>query len=115
MSENGERRGGSLKRVIRSGQNRLRQSGTTGHPSTRVLPAALASLFVGISLALMLVRSVTFVIGLVLMPWVVPLVSFFLRGGHGIRFVGVGCAPVASPWHDVADKVVSLSIMLKKK
>ncbi|KAI3417937.1 uncharacterized protein J3R85_014069, partial [Psidium guajava] len=48
----------------------------------QVSPAASASLFVGISLALMLFGSVTFVIGLILMPWAVLLVLFFYVAGR---------------------------------
>ncbi|KAI6700855.1 hypothetical protein NL676_015179 [Syzygium grande] len=47
----------------------------------QVSPAALASLFVGISLALMLFGSVAFVIGLILMPWVVLLVLLICTAG----------------------------------
>ncbi|XP_030544776.1 uncharacterized protein LOC115751161 isoform X3 [Rhodamnia argentea] len=60
---------------------------TSGQPRlaiasmAQVSPAASASLFVGISLALMLFGSVTFVIGLILMPWVVLLVLFFYVAG----------------------------------
>ncbi|KAL3722967.1 hypothetical protein ACJRO7_035200 [Eucalyptus globulus] len=49
--------------------------------AAQVSPAALASLFAGISLALMLVGSATFVIGLVLMPCIALLVSFFYVAG----------------------------------
>lgn len=47
------------------------------NPRTRaaqVTPAALASMLLGASLALMLCGSVTFVLGFLLMPWVVGLV-----------------------------------------
>ncbi|XP_028771362.1 uncharacterized protein LOC114728611 isoform X2 [Neltuma alba] len=45
--------------------------------SSQVSPAALASLFLGISLALMLFGSLAFVIGFVLLPWVTALVLAF--------------------------------------
>ncbi|XP_042504718.1 uncharacterized protein LOC122081603 isoform X2 [Macadamia integrifolia] len=44
---------------------------------SQVSPAAFASLLLGISLSLMLCGSVTFVIGFILMPWVLGMVMFF--------------------------------------
>lgn len=44
---------------------------------SRVSYAAFATLFLGISLALMLVGSVTFIIGFVIMPWVICLLAVF--------------------------------------
>ncbi|KAK6256253.1 hypothetical protein QUC31_017974 [Theobroma cacao] len=44
---------------------------------SRVSYAAFATLFLGISLALMLVGSVTFIIGFVIMPWVIGLLAVF--------------------------------------
>ncbi|KAF8013112.1 hypothetical protein BT93_I1092 [Corymbia citriodora subsp. variegata] len=64
--------------------------------TAQVSPAALAPLFVGIPLALMLVGSVTFVIGLILMPWVVLLVSCFYAAGMVSalsELAGRYCAP----------------------
>ncbi|KAL0377279.1 UNVERIFIED_CONTAM: hypothetical protein Sradi_3033400 [Sesamum radiatum] len=43
----------------------------------QISPAAFGSLFIGISIALMLFGSVTFVIGLILMPLVITLVLLF--------------------------------------
>ncbi|KAF8399982.1 hypothetical protein HHK36_015855 [Tetracentron sinense] len=48
---------------------------------TQVSPAGFASLLLGISLALMLCGSVTFVIGFILMPWVLGLVIVFYLVG----------------------------------
>ncbi|PIN19415.1 hypothetical protein CDL12_07919 [Handroanthus impetiginosus] len=44
---------------------------------TQISPAAFGSIFIGISVALMLFGSVTFLIGLVLMPLVITLVLLF--------------------------------------
>ncbi|KAL5975389.1 hypothetical protein ACLOJK_019711 [Asimina triloba] len=46
-------------------------------PNPEVSPAAFASLLLGIALALMLCGSVTFVIGFILMPWVLGLIMVF--------------------------------------
>ncbi|XP_077228639.1 uncharacterized protein LOC143861636 [Tasmannia lanceolata] len=46
-----------------------------------VSPAGFASLLLGISMALMLCGSVTFVIGFILMPWVLGLVMVFYLVG----------------------------------
>ncbi|GAU36467.1 hypothetical protein TSUD_166330 [Trifolium subterraneum] len=45
--------------------------------STQDSPAAFASLFLGICLAFMLFGSVTFLIGLLLLPWIILLVLVF--------------------------------------
>ncbi|KAF9606822.1 hypothetical protein IFM89_029279 [Coptis chinensis] len=50
------------------------RTSTTTTTATQVSPAGFASLLLGISLALMLCGSVTFVIGFILMPWVLGLV-----------------------------------------
>ncbi|KAJ7945569.1 Transmembrane protein [Quillaja saponaria] len=51
-------------------------------PSTnQISPAGFASLLLGISLALMLCGSVTFLIGFILMPWVLGLVIVFYVAG----------------------------------
>ncbi|XP_020213518.1 uncharacterized protein LOC109797789 [Cajanus cajan] len=50
-------------------------------PHAQITPAGLASLLLGISLALMLCGSVTFFIGFVLMPWVLGLVMIFYVAG----------------------------------
>ncbi|KAK3432392.1 hypothetical protein EUGRSUZ_E04284 [Eucalyptus grandis] len=52
--------------------------------TAQVPPAALASLFVGISLAPLLVGQVTFVMGPVLMPLGRPSGFVLLRGGNGV-------------------------------
>ncbi|CAI9777253.1 unnamed protein product [Fraxinus pennsylvanica] len=46
-------------------------------PPLQNSPAAFGSLFLGISIALMLFGSVTFIIGLILMPLVITLVLLF--------------------------------------
>ncbi|XP_022155438.1 uncharacterized protein LOC111022584 isoform X1 [Momordica charantia] len=46
-------------------------------PSSQITPAGLASLLLGISLALMLCGSVTFFLGFLLMPWILVLVMIF--------------------------------------
>ncbi|KAI4348325.1 hypothetical protein L6164_009060 [Bauhinia variegata] len=46
-------------------------------PSSQVSPVAFASLFLGISLTLMLFGSVAFLIGFLLLPWVTILVLAF--------------------------------------
>jgi len=50
---------------------------TTLSTSPKDSPAAFASLFLGICLALMLFGSVTFLIGLLLLPWITLLVLVF--------------------------------------
>ncbi|WJX75664.1 hypothetical protein P8452_59174 [Trifolium repens] len=50
---------------------------TTLQTSSQDSPAAFASLFLGICLAFMLVGSVTFLIGLLLLPWITLLVLVF--------------------------------------
>lgn len=50
---------------------------SSSQPSATMSPATFGSLFIGISVALMLFGSVTFLIGLVLMPLVVGLVLLF--------------------------------------
>ncbi|KAL3835714.1 hypothetical protein ACJIZ3_010450 [Penstemon smallii] len=56
----------------------------------QMTPAGLASLLLGISLALMLCGSVTFFIGFILMPWVIGLVMFLYFVGmvSGISMIG---------------------------
>ncbi|KAK2359976.1 hypothetical protein P8452_64089 [Trifolium repens] len=50
---------------------------TTLQTSSQDSPAAFASLFLGICLAFMLFGSVTFLIGLLLLPWITLLVLVF--------------------------------------
>ncbi|XP_011098908.2 uncharacterized protein LOC105177442 [Sesamum indicum] len=50
---------------------------SSSSPPAQISPAAFGSLFIGISIALMLFGSVTFVIGLILMPLVITLVLLF--------------------------------------
>ncbi|CAK8567145.1 unnamed protein product [Lathyrus sativus] len=53
-----------------------------GPPSRpQISPAGFASMFLGISLALMLCGSVTFFIGFVLMPWVIGLIMVLYVAG----------------------------------
>uniref|UniRef100_A0A6V7QUJ6 Uncharacterized protein n=1 Tax=Ananas comosus var. bracteatus TaxID=296719 RepID=A0A6V7QUJ6_ANACO len=56
----------------------------------RVTPAGFASLLLGASLALMLCGSVTFVIGFILMPWVIGLVMVFYFVGVVSSLSGLG-------------------------
>ncbi|OAY69528.1 hypothetical protein ACMD2_12421 [Ananas comosus] len=58
----------------------------------RVTPAGFASLLLGASLALMLCGSVTFVIGFILMPWVIGLVMVFYFVGVVSSLSGLGRA-----------------------
>lgn len=50
-------------------------------PPPQITPAGFASMFLGISLALMLCGSVTFFIGFVLMPWVIGLIMVLYVAG----------------------------------
>ncbi|KAL2529162.1 hypothetical protein Fot_21763 [Forsythia ovata] len=52
-------------------------SHSSSSPPLQISPAAFGSLFLGISIALMLFGSVTFVIGVILMPLVITLVLLF--------------------------------------
>lgn len=52
-------------------------SSSSAPPPLEISPAAFGSLFIGISIALMLFGSVTFIIGLILMPLVITLVLLF--------------------------------------
>lgn len=54
-----------------------RISPTAARPMPPMTPAAFASLLLGASLALMVCGSVTFVIGFILMPWVLGIVMVF--------------------------------------
>ncbi|KAF6161505.1 hypothetical protein GIB67_009384, partial [Kingdonia uniflora] len=60
----------------------LRQRSSTSTSVAKVSPACFASLLLGISMALMLCGSVTFMIGFLLMPWVFGLVMI-------LYFVGI--------------------------
>ncbi|KAM0027052.1 hypothetical protein Hdeb2414_s0020g00565101 [Helianthus debilis subsp. tardiflorus] len=48
---------------------------------SQITPAGFASMLLGISLALMLCGSITFIIGFLLMPWVLGLVMLFYVAG----------------------------------
>nr|DAD30529.1 TPA_asm: hypothetical protein HUJ06_009380 [Nelumbo nucifera] len=71
--------------------------------TTQVSPAGFASLFLGISIALMLCGSVTFLIGFMLMPWVLGFVMVFNVIGLFSNLSGIGRAilcpttPTSSP------------------
>ncbi|CAN6472343.1 unnamed protein product [Victoria cruziana] len=56
---------------------------TSGRQPAAVTPSGLASLLLGVSLTLMLCGSLTFMIGFILMPWVLGLVTVL----HMIGFV----------------------------
>lgn len=57
-----------------------------------ISPSGFASLLLGISLALMLCGSVTFVIGFILMPWVLGLAMIFYFVGLVSNLSGLGRA-----------------------
>ncbi|XP_073000416.1 uncharacterized protein [Typha latifolia] len=59
---------------------------------TQVSPAGFAALLLGASLAMMLCGSVTFVIGFILMPWVIGLVVVFYFVGIVSNISGFGRA-----------------------
>ncbi|KAF9619291.1 hypothetical protein IFM89_006478 [Coptis chinensis] len=69
--------------------------------SKQVSAAEFASLLLGVSLTLMLCGSVTFMIGLLLMPWVLGLVILFYFVGVVSTLSGLGrallCPPASSP------------------
>lgn len=52
-------------------------SSSSSPPPPQISPAAFGSLFIGISIALMLFGSVIFVVGLILMPLVITLMFLF--------------------------------------
>ncbi|MCL7040695.1 hypothetical protein MKW94_020219 [Papaver nudicaule] len=67
-------------------------STTTSISTAQVSPAGFASLLLGVSLALMLCGSVTFVIGFILMPWVLGLVMVLYFAGIISNLSGLGRA-----------------------
>ncbi|KAK3036422.1 hypothetical protein RJ639_030021 [Escallonia herrerae] len=54
---------------------------SSSNRTSQISPTAFASLFLGISVALMLFGSVIFVVGFILMPWVIALVLLFYFAG----------------------------------
>ncbi|XP_021727920.1 uncharacterized protein LOC110695039 [Chenopodium quinoa] len=54
---------------------------TTPYYPTQISPASFACLFLGISLTLMILGSVAFLIGFILMPWIIGLVLVFYFAG----------------------------------
>ncbi|XP_008790765.2 uncharacterized protein LOC103707859 isoform X1 [Phoenix dactylifera] len=80
-----------------------------------VSPAGFASLLLGVSFALMLCGSVTFVIGFILMPWVIGLVMVFYLVGIVSSLSGLGRAilcpatpsPSASSPKDISGQLFS--------
>ncbi|KAG5534695.1 hypothetical protein RHGRI_022729 [Rhododendron griersonianum] len=79
-------------------------------------PSAFASLFLAISLALMMLGSVTFAIGFVLMPWVVGLVLLFCFVAVVSDLLELGrsiLCPTASS-KDVTGENLAISHVLKK-
>nr|XP_010909205.1 uncharacterized protein LOC105035356 [Elaeis guineensis] len=81
----------------------------------QVSPVGFASLLLGASLALMLCGSVTFVIGFILMPWVIGLVMVFYFVGIVSNLSGLGRAilcpatrsPAASSPKDISGQLFS--------
>ncbi|KAL3653841.1 hypothetical protein CASFOL_003522 [Castilleja foliolosa] len=63
----------------------------------QVSPAAFGSLFIGISIALMLFGSVTFIIGFILMPLVITLVMLFYVAGFVSNLSEIGRAVLWPP------------------
>ncbi|CAM8884063.1 unnamed protein product [Rhodiola kirilowii] len=60
--------------VLVSSSNSSSHVSTSRRAAAQITPAGFASLMLGISMALMLCGSVTFIIGFMLMPWVIGLV-----------------------------------------
>lgn len=83
-------------------------------------PVGLASLLLGASLALMLCGSVTFMIGFILMPWVIGLVMVFYLVGIVSNLSGLGRAilcpatpsPAASSPKDISGEISMASVVL---
>lgn len=69
--------------------------------ATQASPAAFASLFLGISLAMMLFGSVTFVIGFFLMPLVISLVMLFYFVGMIHNLSELGRDILWPGWHQI--------------
>lgn len=67
--------------------NDISTSSSRRIPLTKITPAGFASLLLGISLSLMLCGSITFIIGFLLMPWVLGLVMLFYVVGIVSGFV----------------------------
>jgi hypothetical protein len=69
---------------------------------SQITPAGFASFVLGISMALMLCGSVTFVIGFMLMPWVLGLVMVFYVAGivSSLSVLGRSILCFASPRKD---------------
>ncbi|KAF5192937.1 transmembrane protein [Thalictrum thalictroides] len=84
-----------------SSSSSTRRRTNTATAAAQVSPAAFASLLLGISLALMLCGSVTFVIGFILMPWVLGLVMvlYFVGIVSNLSLLGkaILCPSVSSP------------------
>ncbi|KAL2906999.1 Protein spaetzle 4 [Bienertia sinuspersici] len=53
----------------------------TSYSSAQISPASFACLFLGISLTLMICGFITFLIGFILMPWIITLVLIFYFAG----------------------------------
>ncbi|KAK9117577.1 hypothetical protein Sjap_016524 [Stephania japonica] len=66
-------------------------------PRRSTSPAAFASLLLGVSLALMLCGSVTFLIGFMLMPWVLGMLTVFYLVGVVSNLSGLGRAILWPP------------------
>ncbi|XP_010680009.2 uncharacterized protein LOC104895249 [Beta vulgaris subsp. vulgaris] len=65
---------------IPSSSSSIRRN-TTPYYTTQMSPASFACLFLGISLTLMVFGSVAFLIGFILMPWIIGLVLIFYFAG----------------------------------
>ncbi|GFP98993.1 hypothetical protein PHJA_002043200 [Phtheirospermum japonicum] len=70
---------------------------SSSSPPRQISPAAFGSLFIGISIALMLFGSVTFIIGFILMPLVITLVMLFYVAGFVSNLSEIGRAILWPP------------------
>lgn len=81
-----------------------RRRNERGNVAAQITPAGFASFMLGISLALMLGGWVTFLIGFMLMPWVIGLVMVLYVVGFvsGLSVLGrsILCAAVSCCGHD---------------
>lgn len=74
--------------------------------ANKITPAGFVSLLLGISTALMLCGSVTFVIGFMLLPWIIGLVMVFYVAGivSSLSVLGRSIFWFASPHKDYPGK-----------
>ncbi|KAL6514393.1 hypothetical protein OROMI_034299 [Orobanche minor] len=70
---------------------------SSSSPRPQISPAAFGSLFIGISVSLMIFGSVTFMIGFILMPLVITLVILFYVAGFVSNLSEIGRAILSPP------------------